>query len=201
MGWVIRKPRHGQWLLMSLCLSHRESRKWGVCCCLSSQRWACILTCTSYYFICTDDMREWRKTVCKLCKIKLFITSQQNIVFNLHWLKHVIQTGVIPFHGFSMYGEYVMHLLMCCARKWYITDIVCVCPTVAPLCFLYNEPSKLYSVFREMYIRHFFRLHSISSSPSVSFFVCGCSMLWSKYSVCVYICGYFIQLHMCFCRV
>uniref|UniRef100_A0A4W6CSX2 TBC1 domain family, member 19 n=1 Tax=Lates calcarifer TaxID=8187 RepID=A0A4W6CSX2_LATCA len=43
---------------------------------------------------------------------------------------------------------------------------VCVCPPVAPLCFLYNEPSKLYSVFREMYIRYFFRLHSISSSPS-----------------------------------
>ncbi|TRY71361.1 hypothetical protein DNTS_008143, partial [Danionella cerebrum] len=48
--------------------------------------------------------------------------------------------GVIPFHGFSMY--------------------------VAPLCFLYNEPSKLYSVFREMYVRYFFRLHSISSHPS-----------------------------------
>uniref|UniRef100_A0A674MWT4 Recombination signal binding protein for immunoglobulin kappa J region n=1 Tax=Takifugu rubripes TaxID=31033 RepID=A0A674MWT4_TAKRU len=47
---------------------------------------------------------------------------------------------VIPFHGFSMY--------------------------VAPLCFLYNEPSKLYSVFKEMYIRYFFRLHSITSSPS-----------------------------------
>uniref|UniRef100_A0A3B3ZYQ5 Rab-GAP TBC domain-containing protein n=1 Tax=Periophthalmus magnuspinnatus TaxID=409849 RepID=A0A3B3ZYQ5_9GOBI len=39
-------------------------------------------------------------------------------------------------------------------------------PNVAPLCYLYNEPSKLYSVFREMYIRYFFRLHSISSSPS-----------------------------------
>uniref|UniRef100_A0A3B3YPP8 Rab-GAP TBC domain-containing protein n=1 Tax=Poecilia mexicana TaxID=48701 RepID=A0A3B3YPP8_9TELE len=51
-----------------------------------------------------------------------------------------IYSGVIPFHGFSMY--------------------------VAPLCFLYNEPSKLYSVFREMYIRYFFRLHSISSSFS-----------------------------------
>uniref|UniRef100_A0A3B5L0S2 TBC1 domain family, member 19 n=1 Tax=Xiphophorus couchianus TaxID=32473 RepID=A0A3B5L0S2_9TELE len=51
-----------------------------------------------------------------------------------------IFSGVIPFHGFSMY--------------------------VAPLCFLYNEPSKLYSVFREMYIRYFFRLHSISSSFS-----------------------------------
>ncbi|XP_038832034.1 TBC1 domain family member 19 [Salvelinus namaycush] len=48
--------------------------------------------------------------------------------------------GVIPFHGFSMY--------------------------VAPLCFLYNEPSKLYSVFREMYVRYFFRLHSVSSSTS-----------------------------------
>ncbi|XP_036274881.1 TBC1 domain family member 19 isoform X3 [Pipistrellus kuhlii] len=48
--------------------------------------------------------------------------------------------GVIPFHGFSMY--------------------------VAPLCFLYNEPSKLYQIFREMYVRFFFRLHSISSHPS-----------------------------------
>ncbi|XP_028599431.2 TBC1 domain family member 19 isoform X2 [Podarcis muralis] len=48
--------------------------------------------------------------------------------------------GVIPFHGFSMY--------------------------VAPLCFLYNEPSKLYQMFREIYVRYFFRLHSISSHPS-----------------------------------
>uniref|UniRef100_A0A8C1G2S3 TBC1 domain family, member 19 n=1 Tax=Cyprinus carpio TaxID=7962 RepID=A0A8C1G2S3_CYPCA len=48
--------------------------------------------------------------------------------------------GVIPFHGFSMY--------------------------VAPLCFLYNEPSTLYRVFREMYIRYLFRLHSVSSHPS-----------------------------------
>ncbi|XP_015281756.1 PREDICTED: TBC1 domain family member 19-like [Gekko japonicus] len=48
--------------------------------------------------------------------------------------------GVIPFHGFSMY--------------------------VAPLCFLYNEPSKLYQVFREIYVRYFFRLHSISSHSS-----------------------------------
>lgn len=44
---------------------------------------------------------------------------------------------------------------------------VCI-PAVAPLCFLYNEPSKLYGVFREMYVRYFFRLHAISSSPSVS---------------------------------
>uniref|UniRef100_A0A8C4Z646 TBC1 domain family, member 19 n=1 Tax=Gadus morhua TaxID=8049 RepID=A0A8C4Z646_GADMO len=37
---------------------------------------------------------------------------------------------------------------------------------MAPLCFLYNSPSELYSVFREMYVRYFFRLHSVSSSPS-----------------------------------
>ncbi|XP_043918087.1 TBC1 domain family member 19 [Protopterus annectens] len=48
--------------------------------------------------------------------------------------------GVIPFHGFSMY--------------------------VAPLCFLYYEPSRLYQVFREMYVRYFFRLHTISSHCS-----------------------------------
>ncbi|XP_072422530.1 TBC1 domain family member 19 isoform X3 [Chiloscyllium punctatum] len=48
--------------------------------------------------------------------------------------------GVIPFHGFAMY--------------------------VAPLCFLYHEPSKLYQVFREMYVRYFFRLHCISSHSS-----------------------------------
>ncbi|XP_041368917.1 TBC1 domain family member 19-like [Gigantopelta aegis] len=47
--------------------------------------------------------------------------------------------GVIPFHGFVMY--------------------------VAPLCYLYREPVKLYYVFREMYSQYFFRLHSISSHP------------------------------------
>lgn len=47
--------------------------------------------------------------------------------------------GVIPFHGFAMY--------------------------VAPLCYLYKEPVKLYYVFREIYTRYFFRLHSISSHP------------------------------------
>ncbi len=103
-------------------------------------------------------------------------------IYELHWLKNLIWTGVIPFHGFSMYGEYILHPLAFSShtklagrtlqditgsvRVW----ICAFCPTVAPLCFLYNEPSKLYSVFREMYIRYFFRLHSISSSPSVSLF-------------------------------
>lgn len=47
--------------------------------------------------------------------------------------------GIIPFHGFSMY--------------------------VAPLCYIYNDPVVLYYVFREMYIRYFFRLHTLSSHP------------------------------------
>ncbi|KAM6959659.1 TBC1 domain family member 19 isoform 1-T1 [Tautogolabrus adspersus] len=82
--------------------------------------------------------------------------------------------GVIPFHGFSMYGEYTLHSSVLTLhlqeepRNIYSNrECVFVCGfTVAPLCFLYNEPSKLYSVFREMYTRYFFRLHSISSSPS-----------------------------------
>nr|XP_054755376.1 TBC1 domain family member 19-like [Lytechinus pictus] len=47
--------------------------------------------------------------------------------------------GVIPFHGFAMF--------------------------VAPLCFVYDQPPDLYYVFREFYMRHLFRLHTISSHP------------------------------------
>uniref|UniRef100_H2Z7P5 Rab-GAP TBC domain-containing protein n=1 Tax=Ciona savignyi TaxID=51511 RepID=H2Z7P5_CIOSA len=47
--------------------------------------------------------------------------------------------GVIPFHGFSMYAT--------------------------PLCYLYSEPVRLYYTFRELYMRYFHRLHSISSHP------------------------------------
>ncbi|ELT89515.1 hypothetical protein CAPTEDRAFT_108817, partial [Capitella teleta] len=50
--------------------------------------------------------------------------------------------GVIPFHGFSMY--------------------------VCPLCYIYNDIIHLYFVFREMYNRYFFRLHTLSSHPQVS---------------------------------
>lgn len=58
---------------------------------------------------------------------------------------------------------------------------------VAPLCFLYHEPYKLYQIFREMYVRFFFRLHSISSHPSVSSSVgstqtLNCSFLKEKVS-------------------
>lgn len=45
--------------------------------------------------------------------------------------------GVIPFHGFAMYA--------------------------APLCYIYNDPVVLYFVFRSMYTRYFFRLHTLSS--------------------------------------
>ncbi|GFQ76156.1 TBC1 domain family member 19 [Trichonephila clavata] len=47
--------------------------------------------------------------------------------------------GVIPFHGFSMY--------------------------VAPLCYIYEDPITLYHIFRELYVRYFFRLHNLSSHP------------------------------------
>ncbi|CAH1262480.1 TBC1D19 [Branchiostoma lanceolatum] len=48
-------------------------------------------------------------------------------------------SGVIPFHGFTMYS--------------------------ASLCFVYDEPARLYFIFREMYTRYFFHLHHMSSHP------------------------------------
>ncbi|XP_064637266.1 TBC1 domain family member 19-like [Lineus longissimus] len=47
--------------------------------------------------------------------------------------------GIIPFHGFAMY--------------------------VTPMCYIYNDPVKLYFIFREMYLRYFCKLHTISSHP------------------------------------
>ncbi|THD20244.1 TBC1 domain family member 19 [Fasciola hepatica] len=49
-------------------------------------------------------------------------------------------SGVIPFHGFSMY--------------------------VLPLCYLYDDPVTLYVIFRQLYIRYFYKLHTISNDPS-----------------------------------
>uniref|UniRef100_A0A0X3NRI0 TBC1 domain family member 19 n=1 Tax=Schistocephalus solidus TaxID=70667 RepID=A0A0X3NRI0_SCHSO len=51
-------------------------------------------------------------------------------------------SGVIPFHGFSMY--------------------------VSPLCYLYDDPVQLYIVFRQMYMNYFHRLHIISDDPEAS---------------------------------
>ncbi|XP_023235847.1 TBC1 domain family member 19-like [Centruroides sculpturatus] len=54
--------------------------------------------------------------------------------------------GVIPFHGFSMY--------------------------VAPLCYLYEDPVTLYLVYRELYCRFFFRLHTVSSHTQGALALC-----------------------------
>jgi hypothetical protein len=39
---------------------------------------------------------------------------------------------------------------------------------VAPLCYLYPHPADVYPVFRELYVRHFCRLHVISDETSPS---------------------------------
>jgi hypothetical protein len=46
-------------------------------------------------------------------------------------------SGVLPFKGMVLY--------------------------VAPLCYLYEEAEDVYFLFRELYVRHFCRLHSIDS--------------------------------------
>ncbi|CAG9856850.1 unnamed protein product [Phyllotreta striolata] len=48
-------------------------------------------------------------------------------------------SGVIPFHGFSMYA--------------------------APFCYLYDDPVELYFSFRAFYLRYWHRLHRVCGSP------------------------------------
>ncbi|CAL8091062.1 unnamed protein product [Calicophoron daubneyi] len=55
-------------------------------------------------------------------------------------------SGVIPFHGFSMY--------------------------VLPLCYLYDNPVMLYVIFRQLYLRHFYKLHTISNDASGILAIC-----------------------------
>ncbi|XP_011336282.2 TBC1 domain family member 19 isoform X2 [Ooceraea biroi] len=46
-------------------------------------------------------------------------------------------SGVIPFHGFTMYAT--------------------------PFCYLYDDPYTIYYTFRAFYLRYWFRLHTVSS--------------------------------------
>ncbi|XP_043284547.1 TBC1 domain family member 19 isoform X2 [Venturia canescens] len=46
-------------------------------------------------------------------------------------------SGVIPFHGFTMYAT--------------------------PFCYLYDDPCTMYYTFRAFYLRYWFRLHTVSS--------------------------------------
>ncbi|XP_026326690.1 TBC1 domain family member 19 [Hyposmocoma kahamanoa] len=48
-------------------------------------------------------------------------------------------SGIIPFHGFTMYAT--------------------------PFCYLYDDPVQLYYTFRAFYIRYWHRLHYISTHP------------------------------------
>ncbi|KAK3912118.1 TBC1 domain family member 19 [Frankliniella fusca] len=48
-------------------------------------------------------------------------------------------SGVIPFHGFTMYAT--------------------------PFCYLYDDPVALYHTLRAFYMRYWFRLHEVSSHP------------------------------------
>ncbi|KAM3968240.1 TBC1 domain family member 19 [Aphomia sociella] len=48
-------------------------------------------------------------------------------------------SGIIPFHGFTMYAT--------------------------PFCYLYDDPAQLYYTFRAFYIRYWHRLHYISTHP------------------------------------
>ena len=55
-------------------------------------------------------------------------------------------SGVIPFHGFSMFA--------------------------APMCYVSPEPAQLYATFKALYLRFWFRLHQVSSHPQSILSLC-----------------------------
>ncbi|CAB0037149.1 unnamed protein product [Trichogramma brassicae] len=57
-------------------------------------------------------------------------------------------SGVIPFHGFTMYAT--------------------------PFCYLYDDPCAIYFTFRAFYLRYWFRLHTVSSHEQGIVAICLC---------------------------
>lgn len=89
----------------------------------------------------------WKKTE-PLFRIHLFFWKRQGLCLQYMYSLKVVRQS---YRGKSQSHKIVI-----------ITHF-----SVAPLCYLYKEPVKLYYVFREIYTRYFFRLHSISSHPQV----------------------------------
>ncbi|EUB64252.1 TBC1 domain-containing protein [Echinococcus granulosus] len=77
----------------------------------------------------------------KLCKEPVLSGHDQTL-----YSTHFPPSGVVPFHGFSMY--------------------------VSPLCYLYDDPVELYIVFRELYIRYFHKLHTITDNEESILSLC-----------------------------
>ncbi|KAJ3585773.1 hypothetical protein NHX12_014491, partial [Muraenolepis orangiensis] len=63
---------------------------------------------------------------------------------------------------YFVFEDFLYQVLMCFSRDTAILDHFTYNSASPPRSFI----PELYSVFREMYVRYFFRLHSISSSPS-----------------------------------
>ncbi|VDK33326.1 unnamed protein product [Taenia asiatica] len=80
------------------------------------------------------------------CKTKPFQGSISGGNDQTLYLTHIPPSGVVPFHGFSMY--------------------------VSPLCYLYDDPVELYAVFRELYIRYFHKLHTITDDEESILSLC-----------------------------
>lgn len=62
-------------------------------------------------------------------------------------------SGIIPFHGFTMYGMYGNHY---CLNEIYLIIFL-----AAPICYLFPDAVSLYNVFRAFYIRYWHRLHRV----------------------------------------
>ncbi|KAL5110984.1 TBC1 domain family member 19 [Taenia crassiceps] len=80
------------------------------------------------------------------CETKPFQGSIFGGLDQIPYPTHIPPSGVVPFLGFSMY--------------------------VSPLCYLYDDPIELYIVFRELYVKYFYKLHTITDDEESILSLC-----------------------------
>lgn len=68
-------------------------------------------------------------------------------------------SGVIPFHGFTMYGRFRGNNKMISSYYIFFYHVA------APFCYLYEDPTQLYFTFRAFYLRFWHRLHRVCGHP------------------------------------
>ncbi|XP_011503047.1 PREDICTED: TBC1 domain family member 19 [Ceratosolen solmsi marchali] len=67
-------------------------------------------------------------------------------------------SGVIPFHGFTMYG-----MILEIKYFYFFSTFELYVFAATPFCYLYDDPCTMYYTFRAFYLRYWFRLHTVSS--------------------------------------
>ncbi|XP_074025969.1 TBC1 domain family member 19 isoform X2 [Leptinotarsa decemlineata] len=116
----------------------QEYMKKGCPRCLRAKIWSLLLGCEirQHVMLCFSRDSEILKNLpSQPAFMQVVVTGKQNSSENTVVFP---PSGVIPFHGFTMYA--------------------------APFCYLYENPVELYFVFRAFYLRYWHRLHRVCAN-------------------------------------